>query len=298
MAESLRSTIKAICDSHLSKGHQIFGQCLTAVGFVGGTLPDRTEEDGMIELPMADVAGGGFVVGSALMGRRPIYVIRYQGFCWYNLVTILNYACKSKEMWGRPCPILVRAIAMEGGIGPVAGSSHHSLCYRMPGIEIWSPMTSSEYKEAYAAFEEGDDVFYLSEHRGSYDQIEDLIDIDYDDPDFVLFPISITRFAAVEASKILEREGIRVSVFHQVRLKPYCISVEYIDALDACGKGCVLDDDYTDGIGSTISAKLMLKTGASVWTMGLQDKTAGFANHLDNMPPTATEIVEFIKEKL
>ena len=35
------------------------------------------EEDGMVDLSMADVAGGGIVVGSALAGRRPIYVIRY-----------------------------------------------------------------------------------------------------------------------------------------------------------------------------------------------------------------------------
>ena len=55
------------------------GQCLTAVGWVGGTLPELYEKDGMIELSMADVAGGGFAVGAALSGRKPIYVIRYQG---------------------------------------------------------------------------------------------------------------------------------------------------------------------------------------------------------------------------
>ena len=36
---------------------------------------------------------------------------------------IINYACKSKEIWKVPCPVFVRGIAMEGGIGPVAGSS-------------------------------------------------------------------------------------------------------------------------------------------------------------------------------
>ena len=47
-----------------------------------------------------------------------------------------------KGNMGIPCPMLIRSIGMEGAIGPVAGSSHHSLAFRMPGINIMSPMTS------------------------------------------------------------------------------------------------------------------------------------------------------------
>ena len=54
----------------------------------------------MVELSMADVAGGGFAVGAALAGRRPMYIIRYEGFNWFNAPIIVNYACKSKEIWG------------------------------------------------------------------------------------------------------------------------------------------------------------------------------------------------------
>ncbi len=73
-----------------------YGQCLTAVGWVGGTLPELYEEDGMVELSMADVAGGAIVTGVALSGERAIYVVRYQGFQWYNATSIVNYAAKSK----------------------------------------------------------------------------------------------------------------------------------------------------------------------------------------------------------
>ena len=145
MAETVRDTIKEIVRNHLTeKSGLAFGQCLTAVGWVGGTLPELYEEGGMVELSMADVAAGGIVVGSALVGRRPMYIIRYQGFNWYNSPMIVNYACKSKEIWQRPCPIFIRSIAMEGSIGPVAGSSHHSLYYRMPGIKIASPMKNTK----------------------------------------------------------------------------------------------------------------------------------------------------------
>ena len=80
MAETVRDTIKNLTRGHLESGSKCYGQCLTAVGWVGGTLPKLYEEDGMVELSMADVAGSGIVVGAALAGERPINVVRYQGF--------------------------------------------------------------------------------------------------------------------------------------------------------------------------------------------------------------------------
>ena len=96
--KTVRETIKEIVFKHLkTKKYKAYGQCLSAVGWVGGTLPELYEKDGMVELSIADVAGGGIVVGAALAGDRPIYVIRYQGFNWFNCPIILNYACKSKK---------------------------------------------------------------------------------------------------------------------------------------------------------------------------------------------------------
>ena len=169
MADTVRETIKKIVHSHLTQEKSLcFGQCLTAVGWVGGTLPELYEKDGMVEVTTADVANGGFVVGAGLKGVRPIYVVRYQGFQWYNAPIIINYACKSKEIWGIPCPIFIRSIAMEGGVGPVAGSSHHSLYFRMPGIKICAPMTPKEYIKIYQQYMRETDVYYVSEHRGSF----------------------------------------------------------------------------------------------------------------------------------
>ena len=117
MGKTVRETIKEIIFTHVKKEKGlVFGQCLSAVGWVGGTVPELTEEEGLVELSMADVANGGIVAGAGLSNRRPIYVIRYQGFSWLNLPIILNYACKSKEIWNVPCPIFIRGIAMEGSI--------------------------------------------------------------------------------------------------------------------------------------------------------------------------------------
>jgi CubicO group peptidase (beta-lactamase class C family) len=85
------------------------------------------EEEGMVEFSMSDVSNGSIATGIALAGGRPIYVVRYQGFQWYNLVSIVNYAAKSKEICNRHCPIFVRSIAMEGGVGGHAGIFSNSM---------------------------------------------------------------------------------------------------------------------------------------------------------------------------
>ncbi len=298
MEKDLRTTIKEIIRGHLkSKKGKVFGQCLTAVGWVGGTLPELYEKDGMVEVSMADVADGGFVVGAALMNSKPIYVIRYQGFNWYNCPMIVNYACKSNEIWKVPCPIFVRGIGMEGGIGPVAGSSHHSLYFRMPGIKIASPMTPKEYKKVYNSFLKDNSVYYISEHRGSYANKSEIANIYFDKPDLVIFAISITRFEAKKASQILKKDGIKVSLVNVLWLKPTRISNKSINNLkNSKHGGLVLDDDYVNGVAKSIANDLNLKTSKNINVLGLKDKTAGTGKNLDNLPPNATQIVKLVKK--
>ena len=114
MGKELREVIKTITSKHLKKYKSfVFGQNLTGVGCVAGTLPKLYEKDGIIELPTSDVSAGGFVTGSALMKKRPIYIIRYQGFNWFNCIFIINYACKSKEILKIPAPMFIRGMSQE-----------------------------------------------------------------------------------------------------------------------------------------------------------------------------------------
>ena len=297
MAATVRDTIKEITRKHLTEGKgKCYGQCLTAVGWVGGTLPELYEEDGMVELSMADVAGGAIVTGVALSGERAIYVVRYQGFQWYNAVSIVNYAAKSKEIWNRPCPILVRSIAMEGGIGPVAGSSHHSLVHRMPGIKVLAPMTPGEYQLAYDLYMIDEDPYYISEHRKSYDNTEELQDVINDEADFTIFPISITRFEMKKLLELSEQEGIKLNIIHQLWLKPfYILDYWYTTLSNSKYGGLVTDDDYVEGVASSIANTLSVATGKIVHTLGLEPRTAGFYPVVDNLPPTAEQMIEKLK---
>jgi len=295
MEKTLRETIRETLHYHLKKKNGlVFGQCLTAVGWVGGTIPKLKEKDGIVELSMADVANGGIVAGAGLSNRRPIYVIRYQGFNWFNAPIILNFSCKSKEIWKVPCPIFIRGIAMEGSIGPVAGSSHHSLYYRMPGIKILSPMTPKEYVYAYRRFMNDDEVYYISEHRGSYDNKNELPDVIDGKFDFIIFAVSITRFAAYEAKKKLEEKGYKIGIVNILWIKPFKIKPKWIIALKNCKYGAViLDDDYPQGIITDMAYQLMKHSNKKIYALGLKNKSAGFSKRSDNLPPDATGYLNF-----
>lgn len=298
MARTVAETISETTRTHLAENNGLlFGQCVTAVGWVGGTIPEMTEDEGIVELSMADVAGAGVVTGAALMGRRPVYVIRYQGFMWYNAAPLLNYAAKSKDMWDVSCPIFVRSIAMEGGIGPVATASHHGMVMHMPGMPVIAPMTPNEWLEAWHWFMDHDDPLYVSEHRRSFP-------IDYEmpaeirpDADITLLAISASRLNAIEAQTILAGEGITCNIIPLVWLKPFTISEIMLNALQQTGLGLVIDSDFEiSGPSRSIAYELMQKTSIPVHAMGLEDRSAGFAPQFDNGTPTTERIVERVRE--
>lgn len=297
MARTVAQTIQDITREHLTQRRGLlFGQCVTAVGWVGGTVPPMTEAEGIVELSMADVAGAGIAVGAALVGRRPIYVIRYQGFMWYNAAPLLNYAAKSKAMWGVPCPILVRSIAMEGGVGPVASGCHHGMVMRMPGMPVCAPMTPGEWRQAWDWFMAHDDPLYVSEHRRSIPIDHELPPIVHPRADITLLAISASRLTAAEAVTRLAADGVTCNLIPVVWLKPFTVTAAMGQALRETRLGLVIDSDFEiAGASRSLAYDLMHATSVPVFALGLADRTAGFAPHLDNPTPTAETIVQQVK---
>ena len=275
----------------------IAGQCLTAVGWVGGTVPELTDHPGIVELSMADVAGGGIAVGMALAGLpRSIYVVRYQGFLWYNAPTIVNYAAKSKELWGVPCPVLVRAIAMEGAIGPVAGSTQHSLVARMPGLSVCTPMTPLEWREAWRRYWESDDPWLFSEHRKAFGLNAEMLPMRSSRPALTVLALSGVRIDAQAAVEKLRVEGVQVDLFHQVWIEPREWPEGLRNSLALSRRGLVVDADFSQyGVSQALAHDLMLETGARVETAGLERRSAGFSRESDNLPPSTDQLVDLFR---
>lgn len=300
--KTVAETIRDYTATHLVHNRGLlFGQCITAVGWVGGTVPELTEADGIVELPTSDVSGSGFAVGAALAGRRPIFVCRYQGFMWFNAAIILNYAAKSKEMWNIPCPLFVRAIAMEGHIGPVATGAHHSMIMRMPGVKVAAPMFPSEWKQVWEAFLVGDDPVYCSEHRLSFTKTDEQMifdDIGHD-AEVTIIGISAGRLTGIEAVVQLRGKGVRANFVNAIWLKPFRPTNYMIQCLTASKFGVVVDSDFAVcGAAEHLALRLSLATNKPVHVLGLDDATAGFSTASDNLTPSVAKITKFVESHL
>ena len=279
----------------------VLGQCLTAVGWVAGTVPSWVNKKNIVELSMADVANGGIAVGAALNQSKPvIYVVRYQGFLWYNAISIVNYAAKSKEMFDVGCPLLVRAIAMEGSIGPVAGNSQHSLVLRMPGINVFEPMTVNEWELSWDYHNAQKDLpTIIFEHRLSYNIEYEFSDSLQDGSNLTIIAISAARLAMVESKQKLDAENYQCDYFHLFRLSPLIWPEELINSVRKTKKLLILDSDYEDfGVAESLAFKFSKLVECETFVMGLKRKSAGFSRITDNLTPNSDMIVSRVKEIL
>ena len=293
---TVADTIREVTRAHLTERNGLLlGQAVSAVGWVNNTVPDC---EGIVELPMTDVAGAGIAVGAALVGRRPFFVIRFQDFLILNGSPLIFYAAKCNELHGKPAPVFVRAIGAEG-IGPVHSGSLHSIFMHFPGFRVCAPMTPKEYKEAYRVFMENDDPMIVSEHRDSFKNTDELPDTVRADADVTLYAISATRFEVGKAAQLLDADGIRCNVIHLMWLKPLEITPRLLDPLKATGRGLVIDTGHEiAGAAQAIAYELSGAAGLHVSALGLQDKTKCLCPRLQNKSPDAARIYDTVKEMM
>jgi acetoin:2,6-dichlorophenolindophenol oxidoreductase subunit beta len=299
-SKTVAETIKEITFRHLTQGNGLLlGESISAVGWVNNTVPDC---QGIVELPMTDVAGAGIAVGTALVGRRPIFVIRFQDFLILNGSPLIFYAAKLKELHGRSAPIFVRAIASDG-LGPVHSGVLHSIFMHFPGFRVCSPMTPREYEDIWADYMNHDDPMIVSEHRESYANKEELQDIIHTEKaDITLYGISSARFQLQQAAARLEKDGYKCNAVHLCWLKPFNLTRKITEPLCNSSLGLVVDAGYEiAGAAQAIACQLSRTTGVRVEALGLLDKTKCLCPPLQNRTPDAEKIYaaakEYIKKK-
>lgn len=294
--KTLAETIKEVTRRHLEEHNGLLlGESISAVGWVNNTVPNVK---GIVELPMTDVAGAGIAVGAALVGRRPIFVIRFQDFLILNGSPLIFFAAKTKELHGKSAPVFVRAIASEG-LGPVHSGVLHSVFMHFPGFLVCSPMTPKEYEEAWDAFMKNDDPMICSEHRLSYQNTEELADITVKDAKVTIYAVSCARFEAVKAAEGLKKEGIACNLVHLMWLKPFKLTGRLLAPLNDSKLGLVVDPGHEiTGAARSIAYELSQATGHPVKALGINDRTKCLCPPLKNASPDAEAIIRTVKEML
>lgn len=294
--KTVADTIREITKRHLTQNNGLLlGESISAVGWVNNTVPNCP---GIVELPMTDVAGAGIAVGAALIGRRPIFVIRFQDFLILNGSPLIFYAAKTKELHGKGAPIFVRAIGAEG-LGPVHSGILHSIFMHFPGFRVCSPMTPKEYEEIWEDFITNDDPMIVSEHRISYSNTQEMKDVIVENADITLYAISSVRFEVIKAAEMLKRDGIKCNIVHILWLKPFAITDRLIEPLLQSKRGIVIDPGHEiAGASQSIAYELNQATGCSVKALGLYDRTKCLCPPFQNKAPDADRICETAKEVL
>ncbi|MDD5688021.1 MAG: transketolase C-terminal domain-containing protein [Elusimicrobia bacterium] len=292
--KTVAETIKEIIRKHLVDNNGLLlGESISAVGWVNNTVPDCK---GIVELPMTDVAGAGIAVGAALVGRRPIFVIRFQDFLILNGSPLIFFAAKTKELHGKSAPVFVRAIAAEG-FGPVHSGVLHSIFMHFPGFRVWAPMTPKEYKEVWKDFMSHDDPVICSEHRVSFSNTKELKDEFNKNADITLYAISSTRFEVKKAAEMLKKVDINCNIVHIFQLKPFYITKRLIQPLNQTKLGLVIDSGHEiAGASQSIAYQLNQLTGCRVKALGLYDRTKYLCGPDINPAPDAKRIYETVVE--
>lgn len=280
---TLRDTIREISQVHVNNGGHIAGQCLSAVGWVNGTVPDTKN---IIELPLVELTGAGFAVGMAVAGKRPILVIRFQDFLLQNSSIIVNFAAKRKDIFGKSCPLWIRALAQEGkGTGGTHSGKLHSTFMHFPGFRIYAPITPNEYKECWEDFMVHDDPAICFEHKQTFDNEDEIKDIYNPSSNFTIYAISLARINALKAAKELRCNFVNI-----YKLKP-------LEFQSVHTEGLVVDTGFeTCSAGRDIAYQLMFKSGKRHEAMGLKEVSVGCRKGTENLTPTTQEILDKCKQ--
>lgn len=287
---NLAQTIKEITKEHLEENNGLLlGQSITAVGWVNNTVPDCKN---IIELPMTDVAGAGIAVGTAMVGRRPIFVIRFQDFLILNGSQLIFYAAKVKELHSQTAPIFIRAIGTEG-IGPCHSGNLHSVFIHFPGFNVFAPVTPNEYKQTWDYFMKNDIPMMCSEHRDTFLNDQEIENILEDDADITICAISAIRLEAKNAIITLKSKGIKANLLNIFKLKPFELSLEIISTLKSSKHILVVDTGHTlAGTSQYLAYEIGKKINKFVYAMGTEDKTKCLCEPYQNRYPNKQKILE------
>lgn len=266
----LSETICTIMNNHISQNDGlIMGETLTSIGNTYGTIP-KNKGNAIIELPMSDVAASGFATGAALVGRKTVFVLRFQDFFMLNSSSILQDAAISKEMFGVDCPLFVRAIGSEKA-GPNHSNVMHSIPMHFPGMKVCAPMSSEEYIEVYDEYLKDLNPVFVSEDRRALNTDFHFRDVIYNDADITLFAIADARLEVEAVAEELRVEGYVVNVAHIMWLKPFNVNY-YANILMKSKVGLVIDSDREIcGASEHIACSLIEATGKIAYVLGSDD---------------------------
>jgi pyruvate dehydrogenase E1 component beta subunit len=205
-------------------------------GIFGSTLGlvDRFGADRVRDMPASENAMTGVVLGSAIVGMRPILVHMRMDFAVLAMEPLVNQAAKWHYMYGGKmrAPITVRMIIGRGwGQGPQHSQSLQAWFAHVPGLKVVMPTTPHDAKGMLVSAVEDDAPVVIVEHRWLYGVAGEVPEGLYRVPldkarvarvgrDVTFATTSYMTIEALRAAEMLDQIGISAEVIDLRSLTP------------------------------------------------------------------------------
>ena len=185
------------------------------------------------ELPISEAASMGMVTGASMFGIRPIICFQRVEFGILALDQLVTNASKTSFLSGGKLtsPFLLRMVIGRGwGQGPCHSQSFENLWYSIPGLRVFMPATSQDYRHIFDEFETTNEPIISLEHRWTHGiSAETVVNISFDNPDATIFAYSYNSVIASRVSRFLANYGFKIDVVSASNLfaafEPVCKSV-------------------------------------------------------------------------
>ena len=321
MAETLFfNALREAIDEEMARDSSVFvlGE---DVGQYGGSykvtkgLYDKYGELRVLDTPIAENSFTGLAVGAAICGLRPIIEGMNMGFLLLAFNQIANNAGMLRYTSGGnfTIPLVIRG---PGGVGKQLGAEHsqrlEAYFQAVPGLKIVACSTPYNAKGLMkSAIRDGNPVLFF-EHVLLYNLKENLPETEYLVPldraeivrrgkDVTILTYSRMRHHAIQAAKVLEKEGYDPEVIDLISLKP--LDFETIGPSIRKTHRVVIVEECmkTGGIGAELTAsineRLFDELDAPVVRLSSQDIPTPYNGTLENLTIVQpAKIVEAVKQ--
>jgi pyruvate/2-oxoglutarate/acetoin dehydrogenase E1 component len=211
--------------------------------------------------------------GAACTGLRPVGELMFVDFLGVCFDQIFNQAAKLRYMFGGKAkvPLVIRT-TVGAGLGAAAHHSQmlHSIFTHIPGLKVAMPSGAYDAKGLLIGAIRDDDPVIFMEHKGLYEQTEDVPDEPYTVPfgeanfltdgnDVTVVAFSKMVQTALQASDALLKEGVRIELIDPRTTSPFDDD-SVLESVEKTGRAVIVDEGHPRcGLAADVAALIANK---------------------------------------
>ncbi|MCP5157637.1 MAG: alpha-ketoacid dehydrogenase subunit beta [Ectothiorhodospiraceae bacterium] len=226
----------------------------------------------IVDTPISEAAIVGTAVGAAMTGTRPVVEMRFADFALCAVDELVNQAAKARYMFGGQTrvPLVVREpVGMWRSSAAQHSQSLEAWYAHVPGLVVVMPATPADNRGLLKSAIRCDDPVVYMEHKDLWPMVEEVAA----EGDDALIPLGKARIArggddvtvvtwsrtvhvALEAARLLEREGISIEVIDLRTLWPWDEAAVYA-SVRRTGRALVAHEAVqVGGFGAEVAASI------------------------------------------